>query len=124
MLLVRLVLVLLLITVLIGQTKPIVKSGMLMEVVLGLLVILVQLLMETNQLARVKDDVATIQQVVVVSEMKAPVIRIVVALGAIILNRVLVLMRQLVEQHLGVLPAMTIVQIILMQVEMVQPVQL
>lgn len=110
--------------VLIGQTKPIVKSGMLTEVVLGLLVILVQLLMETNQLARVKDDVATIQQVVVVSEMKAPVIRIVVALGAIILNRVLVLMRQLVEQHLGVLPAMTIVQIILMQVEMVQPVQL
>lgn len=95
-----------------------------MEVVLGLLVILVLDLMVTSIIVNHNHDVLMKLHLVQVSEMKAPVIRIVGVLGLILLNRVLVLMRQLVEQHLGVLPAMTTVQIILMQVEMVQPVQL
>lgn len=53
MLLVRLVLVLLLITVLIGQTKPIVKSGMLTDDVLGvdeIVLLLTEINIPVNQI--------------------------------------------------------------------------
>ena len=114
------VLVLLPTLVLIGQTKPTVKSGMLMVVVRGSLVIHVLCTVATKVDVNDNLDVLTKLQAVLVSEMSLLVILIAVVRGLIPLNRVLVLMSEHVQVRHDVLQAMIIVIITLMEAEMGQ----
>lgn len=84
MLLLQRVMVLLLMLVLTGLIKQIVKSGMLMAGVLGMLVIRVLCTMATSEVVRGKVVVLTTPLLVLHSEMNQAVMELLVVLGQII----------------------------------------